>query len=361
VKWKKNRARPRFAYWQTIRIDVPGRRHRRPLRVRTVYHYRIPWANRYRAHVDIRIDAVELYEGRRFLGVVDRIPGPLSRIRAVVDRDYGVRFDRELLVVGASDLGFEMIATRPVDGLVHRLDFDPRSTRVGHIDLYRGRVRPVRRSRLLRRVAYRDLTPVSIVPREADWLYRTDRWNAPGGWGRSWSEERYDDGYGGWSDRYDDRYEDRFDDRDDDRYERRYEQRERDREWREERDDRRDDRLDRFERDREERDDQDRERGDRERGDRERGDRERDGRERDGRERFDGEWFDEDRLDRKRDGRNRDGRNAPDREVLDRERRSPIFTRRDTADLDGERVQVERTARVERLDGRGSGKLEPGN
>lgn len=194
TRWHRQRVTPRFAYRQEVNVQLPKRRAGRAVRsgrgngrvdgrrggrgwrssveVRTLYTYRIRQANRRRARVQIRIDAIEMYRGRRFLGVVDRIPARLRRIDATITRRGGVRFNQEVALIGGPGVGFELVATRPS----HRGYWGGgwRARAAGMLDLYNGRVVPVRGSRLSRPRAFPGLVPVSLVPADADWLYRHD-------------------------------------------------------------------------------------------------------------------------------------------------------------------------------------------
>ena len=211
--WQKRYRRawkPRYRYRQIVNVNATWarRRHSARIDVRTQYHHRVLRAGPRRAEVVITIDAIELYAGGRYLGVVDRIPGHLRRVKATIYRDGLTRFDRDLFVVGTPHLGFELIATRSYDrpllGAYHRGDW----LKVGRLDFYAGEVVPMRRSRLFRPHAFNGLAPISLLPSRAEW--------------------RFDVGIGALSayphrgaHRYDDDYDD-YDDWDDRRYEREY-------------------------------------------------------------------------------------------------------------------------------------------
>jgi len=212
--------RPRYRYRQIVNVNATWarRRHSARIDVRTQYHHRVLRAGPRRAEVVITIDAIELYAGGRYLGVVDRIPRPLRRVKATIYRDGPTRFDRNLFVIGTPRLGFELIATRSYDrpllGAYHRGD----GLNVGRLDFYAGEVVPVRRSRLFRPHAFNGLAPISLLPDRAAWRFDV-------GIGAlsayPYRGDDYYDGYeggGDWDDREYERYEYDRDDFDDERY-----------------------------------------------------------------------------------------------------------------------------------------------
>ncbi len=146
-------------------------RHRRAARidVRTHYHHRVRRADAYRAEVDVYLDAIELYADGRYLGMVDRIPRPLRRVRATLYRDGRVHFDRELFVIGTPRLGFELIATRAYDGYVLGAYRHGDWLRAGALDFFAGEVVPLRRSRLFRPRSFNGLVPISLLPDDPAW------------------------------------------------------------------------------------------------------------------------------------------------------------------------------------------------
>lgn len=174
--WPKRHRRawkPRYRYRQIVNVNATWarRRHKARIDVRTQYHHRVLRAGPRRAEVVIVIDAIELYAGGRYLGVVDRIPSHLRRVKATIYRDGHTQFDRDLFVVGTPRLGFELIATRSYDrpllGAYHRGDW----LKAGRLDFYAGEVVPVRRSRLFRPHAFNGLAPISLLPERAGWRF----------------------------------------------------------------------------------------------------------------------------------------------------------------------------------------------
>ena len=174
--WPKRHRRawkPRYRYRQIVNVNATWarRRHKARIDVRTQYHHRVLRAGPRRAEVVIVIDAIELYAGGRYLGVVDRIPSHLRRVKATIYRDGHTQFDRDLFVVGTPRLGFELIATRSYDrpllGAYHRGDW----LKAGRLDFYAGEVVPVRRSRLFRPHAFNGLVPISLLPERAGWRF----------------------------------------------------------------------------------------------------------------------------------------------------------------------------------------------
>lgn len=218
---------PRYQYRQVVYIES-GWGHRRydsRLDVRTIYRHRVRYATRDKAEVEIRIEGLELYENGRYLGEVRRIPRSLSRIEATIYRNGRVRFDRDVFVVGDRRAGFELVSTRHYGGFV--LDAYERSHgyRAGAIDLRRGRVVPVRYSRLFDPYDFGGFVPVSLLPEEAGWLFDYG-YDSPSGY-HGYDDEDYYYGYRGGDGRYnggrydDDRYDDDWYDEDDWSYDRR--------------------------------------------------------------------------------------------------------------------------------------------
>ena len=183
---------PRYRYRQVIYVDAGwgGRRHSQRVDVRTTYRQRVIEASDTHARVRIDIESIELYQGDRYVGYVDQVPGNLARIEAVVYDDGYIEFDRNVFLIGDAYRGFEILSTRHYDDYLlsawqrdHRLD-------VGEVDLRRGRVRNVGRSRLFNPYDFNGLVPISLLP-EDDRL-----WD----YGRDAISDNYD-GYGYGDDR----------------------------------------------------------------------------------------------------------------------------------------------------------------
>lgn len=170
VRWHRRQVRPRFSFEQ--RLQVRTRRGRgvqtTRLTVRTIYHYRVLRARRSFARVEVVIDAIEAYRRGRFIGRIDRIPRRLRTVRADVRRDGRIRFNRDVLLVGAPGLGFELVATRPHQGGFHRKR--PKILAVGRVKPRQGRVVPVRYSQLLNRHRSR-VIPTPLIPDDVDRFY----------------------------------------------------------------------------------------------------------------------------------------------------------------------------------------------
>lgn len=159
---------PRYRYRQVVSFEAGwGGRHRDArIDVRTDYRHRVRSADHRRAVVDIFIDRIALYEDGYFLGAVDRIPERLRRIRAVIHRNGRVDFDRDVFLVGDPYAGFELIATRHYEGFLlddYRRGHD---LQVGVLDLRRGRVEPVRHSRLFDPYDFDGFVPISLLPED---------------------------------------------------------------------------------------------------------------------------------------------------------------------------------------------------
>ncbi len=163
---------PRYRYRQVVYADAgwgPNRRESR-LDLRTFYRHRVREASARRAVVDIEIDRIEIYEDGFFVGEVRTIPDELARMRAVVDRRNGVRFDRDVFLLGDPYAGFEIISTRHYDGFVLNKYRASHGIRAGALDLRRERVIPLRRSRFFDPRDFSGFVPINLLPEDAGWL-----------------------------------------------------------------------------------------------------------------------------------------------------------------------------------------------
>lgn len=166
--------RPRYQYRQaiTVRAGWGHHRHREArIDVRTRYRQRVRSASPHRAVVDIVIEAIELYADGQYLGRVDRIPRRLSHVRATIYRGGGVTYERDLFLVGAPEVGFELIATRHYDRYVLDAYRSGHDIEVGVLDLQYGEVVPVRRSRLFHPARFEGFVPISLLPEDPTWRY----------------------------------------------------------------------------------------------------------------------------------------------------------------------------------------------
>lgn len=128
----------------------------------TLYSQRVRHANRDYAVIDIDIEEVVIYRDGRYVGRVDRIPGHLSRATATVWRNGDLEYDRDIFVVGNSLTGFELISEEYMpDGHTR--------VRAGLIDLHRGRVRAVGRSRLYDPYYPDRFYAQSLLPEDVAW------------------------------------------------------------------------------------------------------------------------------------------------------------------------------------------------
>ncbi len=178
--------RPRFRYRQVVYVDAGwhGHRRRNRVEVHTYYRHKVLFANDRYSEVEIEIDAVDLYQNGRFLSTVDRIPGSLRKVRAIIHTDGRIEFDRNIFILGDSYTGFEMIATRYYSDHLFSAYEDGHGYKVGRVDLRRGKVKKARRSRLFNRGRFAGHAPISLLPDD-------DRlWD----YGRSLSDRYYDSG-----------------------------------------------------------------------------------------------------------------------------------------------------------------------
>lgn len=197
--------KPRYRHRQVVVINVgQGPRARRShVEVQTDYYHRIVRADRRRAVVDLYIDRITLYDRGRFIGEVDRVPQSLGRIRATIHRDGYIEYDRDVFLVGDPYVGFELIQTRHyrdyVLGAYHR----DHGYRAGVLDLRRGRVETVRRSRLFDPYGYVEYAPLSLLPEQDGWLLDYGRQSFSGAYyerdplyyGGYYNDEYYEDDY----------------------------------------------------------------------------------------------------------------------------------------------------------------------
>lgn len=166
----------RFEYRQVVQVET-GRRWRRhfvDLDIRTQYRRRIRRAGHQRTEVDLRIEAIHLYANGRYLGSVHHIPGSLSRVEATVDRRGHIRLNRDVLLIGSPDVGFELIATRHYNGFLYDHYRPGHGMKVGSLDLWRERVYPERRSELFRHARFDGLVPISLLPDDVHFYDRYD-------------------------------------------------------------------------------------------------------------------------------------------------------------------------------------------
>lgn len=164
---------PRYRYRQVVFVQASwGRKsHSTRVEMETVYRHQVKYANEDYAVLEIDIEEVALYENGRYLGAVDRIPSSLSKIEAVVYRDGRIDFDRDVFVVGDSRAGFEMISTHFYDDYALARYRDSDGLKVGRMDLRRGKVNRVSRSRLFDPRDFNGFAPISLLPEEEGWLW----------------------------------------------------------------------------------------------------------------------------------------------------------------------------------------------
>lgn len=142
----------------------------RRLELVTTYRQRVRHASPRRAEVDVEIERIELFQRGRFLGEVHHLPRHLRRVTARIFRGDRVTFDRDLFLVGAPGRGFELVATRHYDGYVLGAYERGHEVDAGRLDFRRGRVVPVRYSRLFDPYGRSPLVPVPLVPDDPDLL-----------------------------------------------------------------------------------------------------------------------------------------------------------------------------------------------
>jgi len=164
---------PRYRYRQVIRVEVyhDGRRDWSDVEVETFYRHTVRRATADWAEIDIEIDQIDVYDGNRYLGYVDRLPAELRTIRATVYRNGEINFDREVFLVGDPRIGFEVVSTRRYDGWVQDYYRSEDGYRAGRVDLRRHRVHRIRRSRLWSPYRYTGVVPVSLLPDQQGWLW----------------------------------------------------------------------------------------------------------------------------------------------------------------------------------------------
>ena len=158
--------RPRYRYRQVVYVESGwgGNRYSQQVDVRTTYRQRVIRANEEFAEIEIEIDGVEIYQGGQYLGLIDRIPSRLSKIRATVYADGFIEFDRNVHLVGDRYRGFEFLSTRYYDDHLLNAYRNDHDVNVGRVDLRRGRVKNVSRSRLFTPYSFNGLVPISLLP-----------------------------------------------------------------------------------------------------------------------------------------------------------------------------------------------------
>jgi hypothetical protein len=155
---------PRIRTRHVIHVDVGygSARRRARMEFETVYRQRVRRANDDYAVIDIDLEEVAIYRDGRYIGSVDRIPGHLSRAVATVWRDGELEYDRDIFVVGNSAAGFELISEEYLpDGRTR--------VQAGRIDLIRGRVRSISRSRLYDPFYPDRFYAQSLLPEDVAW------------------------------------------------------------------------------------------------------------------------------------------------------------------------------------------------
>ncbi|MDA1029291.1 MAG: hypothetical protein O3B41_09600 [Bacteroidetes bacterium] len=164
---------PRYRYRQVVFVQASwGRKsHSSRVEMETVYRHQVKYANEDYAVLEIDIEEVALYENGRYVGAVDRIPTSLSKIEATVYRDGRIDFDRDVFVVGDSRAGFELISTHFYDDYALARYRDSDELKVGRMDLRRGKVSRVSRSRLFDPRDFNGFAPISLLPEEEGWLW----------------------------------------------------------------------------------------------------------------------------------------------------------------------------------------------
>lgn len=164
---------PRYTYRQVVYVQAKWGTRNRSTRIEmeTTYRHKVRFANDEYAVLDIEIEEIALYDGDRFLGSVDRIPGNLGNIEATVFRNGDIAFDRDVFIVGDRVSGFEIISTEYNDGYALAGYKSGRGYQVGRLDLRSGRVRSVRRSRLFNPDNFHGYAPISLLPEQEGWLW----------------------------------------------------------------------------------------------------------------------------------------------------------------------------------------------
>lgn len=157
---------PRFRYSQVVTVDVGWGRHRRAmdLDIRTFYKQRIRYANHRKAEVELTIDRIEVYRGRRFLGYVEHIPHRLRTVDATIYRNGRIDFERDLFLVGDPAQGFELISTRYYDGYVLDRYERRHGFRVGTVSFRRHRVYTAHHSRFFDPYDFHGYAPIGLLP-----------------------------------------------------------------------------------------------------------------------------------------------------------------------------------------------------
>jgi hypothetical protein len=164
---------PRYQFRQTVYTEAGwgSRRADSRLEIVTVYRQRLLSAARSRADLEVRIDEIHLYEDGHYLGRINRIPGDMSRMRAVMYRNGRVDFDRTPYIVGNPRDGFEMLMApyserHLVEGYVplNRI-------RTADLDFRSGRAHPTRYSRLYHPHDFTGMVPIALLPEDGSWLF----------------------------------------------------------------------------------------------------------------------------------------------------------------------------------------------
>jgi hypothetical protein len=181
--WKAHYSRHRTPRYRHRRVVVTGRywghgslNSAVTSRVEIDAHYsrRVLFADDHSAEFEIRIEKIDTYVEGRYYGSIAVIPEEFRTIRARVQDNGRVEFDREIFILGDPGSGFEMVSTQFYGGYVMDNYRASDGYAAAKLDFRNGRASRIRKSRLFRPFDARAHVPVSLLPEEQGWLWDDD-------------------------------------------------------------------------------------------------------------------------------------------------------------------------------------------
>ena len=169
--------RPRYRYRQVVYVNVGWGSNRRAERVdvSTTYRQRVIAANDDYAEVEIDIESIDIHQGGRYVGYVDRIPSRVSKVRAKIWSDGAIEFDRNVFIVGDRYSGFDIVATQYYDDYLLNAYRKGDRFDVARVDIRNHRARNVRSSRAFDPYNFSGNVPISLLPDDDRlWDYGND-------------------------------------------------------------------------------------------------------------------------------------------------------------------------------------------
>ena len=146
IQWFHRAPRRRYVYRQVVSTTINGSYYSTTgLDIRTTFERRTRDVRHDRVDVEFEIKSIEIWDGDRFVGVIDHLPKHLRRVNARVYNDGFVDFDRMVYVIGDPDTGFEVVSLR-YSGLGTESSYADLDVRAGAVDFGRREVYAIEHS-----------------------------------------------------------------------------------------------------------------------------------------------------------------------------------------------------------------------